>query len=687
VADAADPLDGAPPDGSAPDGGGVVDAGAQPDAAPDAAPDLGPTSVSLVFPPPRSVSDQPAIVVRGKAMDPDGVAAVRVNGVLATTTNSFTDWRATVPLAAGANPLVIETEDRGGRVAANPPSATVLRRPLQYLHRPRELAVDLPHDRLLVVTESGDIVGIDRVTGRRARVSGNGTGGGPLFDQPQAIAVDAPRGRALVLDGRRVLAVDLASGDRSIVSDGTTGSGPVLQGPVGMAIDAATSTLLVMDTAGASLVAVDLATGARQIASGATRGGGPALTAATAVAIDPVGRRAFVTGAGVVVGGRFVVSLLAIDLATGQRSVVSDPLAGDGPQISGLFAIRTIAYDGARDRVLVAANDAVLEVDVAGGARSAVANLRLALTTDVAIDPVHRVAYATDLALSAVATLDLASGATDFLVDPDFGLGFPVVAPAGLALDADSKLWLVNTVSFEGAVLALDRNSQRRTLLTPRSAGLAFVHDLAFDPATASFLVTDSQGNRVVRVDPGTGALNDVVTGLRTPGAIVVDTIGHRAFVASEQRRIYQVDLETGESSVWFDGVTFSSGGDLALDRAHNRLLYTDDQLPRILAIDLTTRAAAQLATGGRALALSRAGKLLVGRPDELAVYDLDTHTETTVASPTLGAGPRLSPASIVEDLEGRAFVTSPFDDRGAGGAAVFAVDLVTGDRVVVSAH
>jgi len=77
---------------------------------------------SIAFPPPISLTDEDTILVRGHASDPQGVAELRVNGALATTSDDFANWQVRVPIDVGSNILTVETRDSFG--ASDPQAAT-----------------------------------------------------------------------------------------------------------------------------------------------------------------------------------------------------------------------------------------------------------------------------------------------------------------------------------------------------------------------------------------------------------------------------------------------------------------------------------------------------------------------------------------------------------------------------------
>lgn len=90
-------------------------------------PDPDPPAVSVLFPPLDSATGEATIIVRGAASDPDSIAAIRVDGQLATSTDGFVTFQAEVALAPGSNQVVIASEDRSGFVTAEAVCATFVR--------------------------------------------------------------------------------------------------------------------------------------------------------------------------------------------------------------------------------------------------------------------------------------------------------------------------------------------------------------------------------------------------------------------------------------------------------------------------------------------------------------------------------------------------------------------------------
>lgn len=116
------------------------------------------------------------------------------------------------------------------------------------------------------------------------------------------------------------------------------GIGPALEWPQAIAWDDANARLLIGDSQLDALLALDLATGTRSLIADVSHGTGPALDAVTALALDGARSRALVLERS---------ELIAVDLASGDRT----PLASVGDNVIYPGAM---AVDAAGDRALVA---------------------------------------------------------------------------------------------------------------------------------------------------------------------------------------------------------------------------------------------------------------------------------------------------------------------------------------------
>lgn len=229
--------------------------------------------------------------------------------------------------------------------------------------------IDLLSDGSLVVADfAGErLIGVDRTSGARTLISGDGRGGGPPFNGP--VSVDELDANTLVASDFSYLAiffVDRATGRRSFLSGpGTTGrgSGPAV-GSRGITIDPMNrGRILATDFALDAVVAIDIASGDRRIFSSAItdtpRGGGPALN-------NPFGIDVGADGT-VYVSDMGLQAALAID-GQGNRTIISsNDGRGRGPKFASPWGIRMI--DGI---LFVGDGKGIFRVDLKTGDRSLV---------------------------------------------------------------------------------------------------------------------------------------------------------------------------------------------------------------------------------------------------------------------------------------------------------------------------
>lgn len=87
------------------------------------------------------------------------------------------------------------------------------------------------------------------------------------------------------------------------------------------------SRVLISDLDLDAVVSVDLATGDRSIVSDASNGSGPNLDSPYDLALDSGNNRILLTDID-------LNAVVSVDLATGDRSIVSDDMVGSGPNLS-----------------------------------------------------------------------------------------------------------------------------------------------------------------------------------------------------------------------------------------------------------------------------------------------------------------------------------------------------------------
>lgn len=270
---------------------------------------------------------------------------------------------------------------------------------------------------------------------------------------------------------------------------------------------------------GSQVVAVALMGGARTLVSDASRGRGRVYARMTAAALDAAGARLLVTNAAP------DWAVFAVDLATGDRTTISDELTGVGPALSP----HGIALDLASGRALVLSGLALYAVDLASGDRTEFpgpgvgTGPSIVLPSGIALDVAGGRAFLSDDALDAILAIDLATGDRTILSDSSTGNG-PLYAHAdGMAFDvARQRLLVIDDDLFSaGALFAVDlATGDRETIsdaVTGSGPAMEAPWDLALDAARNRVLVIDhgrllaialDTGNRTVLVDPlGLGAI------------------------------------------------------------------------------------------------------------------------------------------------------------------------------------
>ncbi len=354
-----------------------------------------PPIATINFPPPVSSTDASSITVTGTASDETGVANVRVNGVLAMSTDGFATWRTRVSIFPGSNTLTVSVVDDLG--IADPSAATAVVNVDSDLTSygtqfADGYAVALASDRAFVTDFGADtLVSVDTTTGDSLIISNAATGTGADFAGPGGTALVNGLTAALVTNYNpdELLIVDLVSGNRTVVSvrakptamppTPEVGSGPDLFGPIGLAVVDATLAL-VTNNASNELMSVDLTNGDRAVVSAfGVRGAGPDMLQPEGVTMDAANNRALVTDS-------LNNLLMAVGLTNGDRTVISnanaipgDPMAippeppspevGTGPDFDYPIGV---VLDSANNRALVINNlsNTIIAVDLANGNRT-----------------------------------------------------------------------------------------------------------------------------------------------------------------------------------------------------------------------------------------------------------------------------------------------------------------------------
>ncbi len=247
-----------------------------------------------------------------------------------------------------------------------------------------------------------------------------------------------------------------------------------------------------------------------------------------------------------------------VDLVAGTKRNVSE-VEDDDPL---RFAqVRSIGFDGANNRVVVGDEDldALIAVDVTTGERSVLLNRSVG--EGIALIAPRRIVLSEDETRAWV--LDDGGNVTERLFEIDLATGdrrtigdlaqpFNVFA-SGLAIDETAGLAYV---AFVGSVQEVDlETGNARMLLDAGSSPLENINDLLLDATNDRLLIADAVGGGIYALDPGTGVV-DVVSKAGVAGdgpgfgaPVSLDWAPGEATVFAGDPSvgaIFRVDLETG---------------------------------------------------------------------------------------------------------------------------------------------
>lgn len=696
-----------------------------------------PTAV-IVFPTHMSYTDATVLHVRGTAHDANTISAVTVNGVAATSTDGFATWSAVVPTASATNTLTVTATDIASNVN-NPADAVTVINKGQSLVSPRAMDFDSANNRILVSDQSlTAVLAIDAATGRATILSDRRNGSGPDIQGAEGIVVDSAGNRALIVDWLQnaLLAVDLASGNRSFVSDSTasTTDTQLSLGASGVALDAAGNRAFILSRANGSVIAINLVNGARSVVSSATVGSGTAFGFAVSVVYDAVTNPAIPR---LLVSDSSVHAIFAVNITTGDRSIVSSAVpTGTGTSLQWPSQIQ---LDAAGNRLLIvdshSTRNALVAMDLATGNRTTLSDAttgsgtQLSAPVALALNRANQRAYAMDGYAANLIQVDLATQARSVIYSSNVGTGAAgydsngvVVQPAA---GIPTSLYFISW--SQNAVIRVDLSTGNRTIISDNSTGGAtnftFPTDMILDTRTGSTnqaFVLDNGSNSILSVNLVTGN-RSLVANLNTSSpltgshlsSLALDATNNRIFVTdSGNQAVYAVDLANGARSVVTgsrgSGTNFTAPMDVVFDSVSNpttpRLLVANSYQNSVYGLY-----AVNIASGDRA-AFSSSNPIGAGLQfysptcasldatgmrvlvtdtfhQNLMSVALATGDRTEISGAQLfdisvvGTGPSLmTPTGLDADFVNKVAYVAALNRH-----AIIAVDLVSGDRVLVT--
>ena len=560
--------------------------------------------------------------------------------------------------------------------------------------------------KLLIATEQPELGGpledgavfiVDPLTGDRSVLTGPSAGDGPYLRGAVALRED-PSGNLVLVDSALV-AVDAQTGDRARIT---------LPGAFLGSSDAAVRDLenvMVADFLGARIYSVNRDHGTSVVVSGPGSffpdviGDGPGLYP---YSIEFEDESALVSLA--VVDDSFV-GLVRVDVATGNRTVVSGGGVGEGPDFLGLGYLTIVPAVVPEPGTLALATLGALALGVIrcrAKRLSAARHARPALGC-------RRVAWRA-LVGSVSALLLAAPVAQAGPLRP----GEILVAIAGFTLEnftpegpADGAVFVVDPATGNRSVLSSADIGGGPALRDPLGIALGpdgnvYVSDRTFDTAGQNLglihRIDPSTGNRTEVSGPAVGGGPNIDGGFAVgptgmafgPDGYLYVSQSHSAVAdATPSGSIIRVDVTTGERQL-VSASGMGSGHELqrpaAMNFDHDGQLFVSDSREGLFLIDIETGDRTRLRGPG----LYGAAALL---DDASYVYSLHSFvtlmfhhwpdTETSLQLTGLPhTAPIQDPASLALLDQNSAFVAGQTTDLGL---AIFEIDLDTSDWRLVS--
>lgn len=337
---------------------------------------------------------------------------------------------------------------------------------------------------------------------------------------------------------------------------------PVLDSLAAIAIDPADDRAFVLDSGLRSIIAVDLATGERELVSGDTKGNGPDLYSARVLAVDVELNTAFT-----LVGSEFV----AVDLTTGDRTVFSDSTPDFGPlPVSFVY---DVDIDRVGNRLIVGSLDQLIAVDLATGMREIIsdadrgAGLLFGYPYAIVVIDNNRAMVASFT--NGLVLIDLATGdRSSFSVNP----GPSPQGDVALAYDeSQDRVLSVGSDSTTEYIQAINLSTGARTVFSSENVGSgdAFLDPsgIAWDARRGRAVVSDVF--KVMGVSSGSGnrnviSDNAVGSGENWPQNHFVTSYndGNQAIYQLATYWLALLDIDKGQREVFFNYST-GSGPDL----------------------------------------------------------------------------------------------------------------------------
>jgi hypothetical protein len=283
---------------------------------------------------------------------------------------------------------------------------------------------------------------------------------------------------------------------------------PELRAPFGIALSSQEKFAYIIDSTLKALIAVNLETGEKNIVSDANVGTGPLFGSTRGITIHHESKTAFITNT--LLGGSYIIK---VDLTNGNRAIVSNFEVGIGPFMTAIYDV--IVNPLGTELFSSDINDgAIYKINIESGDRSylkpAVLGQNASIIYSLFANSTFTQAFAVNGRTDSIFKIDLVTGAIVVISNSTIGAGPVFGTPWAIVLNNNDTSAYV-TDSILTALFKVDLSTGDRTIISDSTTGLgaAFADpvDLAINSQeTTAFIVDASRPfGKLIRVDLATG--------------------------------------------------------------------------------------------------------------------------------------------------------------------------------------
>jgi sugar lactone lactonase YvrE len=427
----------------------------------------------------------------------------------------------------------------------------------------QDVAVDSVNNRAFIVMSNAQVAEVDLNTGMCSVLSFDTIGDGPQLARGSAIAYDdvtTPAAPRLFIGSPEsnapIIQIDVATGDRDFFP--LINPGAVLSSVNDLKVDANSGQLFVLDEQQGALLSADLQTGTRRILGSASIGSGPALAPANGIAIRP--------SDGTVFTAQKWGEILSVDTNTLARQTLIHSQIGMGPRMSWTDRLTSEQAEGAPRSLLVTSNTGVHRLDLATGNRSIVSSSTVGAGPSGAIEtivldtrpdhPAHAFGVMWGPTFSLVG-IDLTNGNRELIVDLNLSSGTHLVGALGLDVENERLLFAAKEFSDNNhALYSVDLATRKVTMVSGKLIGsgpaLNFPGTFVLEPAShpTRAIITNGSDHTLLSIDLTTG--DRVVFSSSTPpffqpGPLLLDSANASVLgVDNYGYELFSASLKTG---------------------------------------------------------------------------------------------------------------------------------------------